>query len=248
MFYNIAKGGMEIMNICIIEDNKMEANFVSSMSIDVCKELKITEPSIYCFNSPDKFTDWIKCNKKIHVCFLDIDLQSEDNGIALAKIIKEKDHNTLIVFMTSYDNYFQDMVQVEPFRFLPKPFQYNEFYKIFVDIYKRIILKNSEKDCTYKFKNNGIIYSANLKEVIYMTSYKRKIIIMDVRDQHMEFYGKLDDVEIEVNSLTDKFIRINKSYLFNQNYIEYIGKNSISVQGLTYQISPKYRQKLKIIT
>ena len=150
--------------------------------------------------------------------------------------------------MTSYNDYFQEMVQAEPFRFLPKPFQYDDFHKIFVDIYKRIVLKNSEKDCTYRFKNNGIIFSVDLKDVIYMSSYKRKILIKDIRDQHMEFYGKLDDVEIEINSLTDKFIRINKSYLFNQNYIEYIGKNSISVQGLTYQISPKYKHNVKNIT
>ncbi|MBD5395894.1 MAG: hypothetical protein HDR71_16905 [Lachnospiraceae bacterium] len=64
----------------------------------------------------------------------------------------------------------------------------------------------------------------------------------------MEFYGKLDNVEIEIKALTTKFIRINKSYLFNKDFIENIGKNSITVCGVSYQVSPKYKHNIENIT
>lgn len=232
------------MNICIIEDNKLEADYVNKMTLDACKELKISEPNIFIFYSSVDFYKWLHEGNTIDACFLDIDLQCEDNGIEIAKKIKEKDFKTLIIFTTSYDNYFREMVQVEPFRFLSKPFQYTDFYKVFMDIYKRIILRKSESDCIYQFKNNGVIFSADLRNITCFSSYKRKIIISDIQNQNMEFYGKLDDVEMEVRTITNKFVRINKSYLFNRDYIDVWGRNFISIGGLEYQISPKYKNNI----
>lgn len=236
------------MNICVIDDNIITAKCVCKMVVDSCTNLNLSMPNVNFFTSPSDFLKWFDYNSVVDACFLDIDLKHEVNGLILAKRIKEINYHTLLIFMTSYDTYFTEMVQVEPFRFLSKPFQYQDFHRIFVDVYKRIILKQSENDCIYKFKNNGIIFSTNLKDVIYVSSYMRKIIMMDIRNQHMEFYGKLDQVERDIKSLTDKFVRINKSYLFNKDYIENIGKNTITVKNVTYHISPKYKQNLEIIT
>ena len=237
------------MNIVVLDDHLIITEGIDKMIINSCHDLKISEPNIFNFTTSQDFISWFnEQNIDIDVCFLDLDLNSEINGLDIAKIVKSKNYHTLLVFITSFENYFTKMVQLEPFRFLDKPFNYEEFHKIFVDIYKRIVLKNFEKDCSYRFKNNGITFSINLKDVIYISSYKRKIIMLNTRNEYIDFYGKLDAVEIEVNSLTDKFIRINKSYLFNKDYIDVIGKNSITVQGVVYQISPKYKHNLEIIT
>lgn len=237
------------MNICILDDTTFTIEHVKKMILSSCEELKISEPNIFSFVSPEDFTDWIHSHHNLDVCFLDVNLEHKIDGLEIAKLIKDTNYHTLIVFMTSYDSYFPDMVQVEPFRFLPKPIESKKFSDIFHAVYDRIILKKSEEHVPiYKCKNNGIIFPVNLNEVIYFTSYKRKIYVHDTKNFNVEFYGKLDDVEKEIRSLSNKYIRINKSYLLNKDYIENIGKNSVSVEGVTYAISPKYRNNLKIIT
>ena len=237
------------MNICVIDDCKFTIESIEKMIIESSKELNITQPNVYSFTEPHSFISWLSKNNSVDACFLDIKLENEIDGLKIAKLIKDKNYHTLIVFMTGYDGYFPEMVQVEPFRFLPKPIEYDKFYTIFNDIYNRIVLKKSEERIPkYMYKSNGITYAIDLDEIIYFSSYKRKIHIHRKIHSDIDFYGKLDEVEEEIRSMTNKFIRINKSYLFNADYIDYIGKNTISVEGIEYTISPKYRDNIKIIT
>ena len=113
---------------------------------------------------------------------------------------------------------------------------------------KRIKQQILDHKCNYKYKINGITFLVDLNDIIYVSSYKRKIILCGKNGDTTEFYGKLDIVEKEIKSLTDKFIRISKSYLFNREYIENVGKNSVSVQGINYKVSPKYKDNIKIVT
>lgn len=237
------------VNICVLDDNDITIEYVKKMSAIASQELKTESPNIFCFVSPKEFMNWLDHEEiNIDVCFLDINLQSQVNGIDIAKLIKDINYHTLIVFMTSYDNYFADMVQVEPFRFLQKPFEYKNFYEIFVAVDKRIKQQILDHKCNYKYKINGITFLVDLNNIIYVSSYKRKIILCGKNGDTTEFYGKLDIVEKEIKSLTDKFIRISKSYLFNRDYIENVGKNSVSVHGINYKVSPKYKDNIKIVT
>lgn len=234
------------MNICVIDDNQFTADSVSQMALHSCHRLEIFNPAVFRFTSSGKFLTWLTKGSDItvDVCFLDIYLKSKVDGIDVAKIIKNKNHNTLLVFMTSYDHYFTEMVQAEPFRFLPKPFQYEDFHKVFLEVHNRITLKDAETKCIYPFKNNGITYSVNLYDVISISSYKRKIYMLNTKNENISFYGKLEQVKKDVELLTNQFVRISKSYLINKKFVESIGKKSITLQGITYNISPKYRSNL----
>lgn len=237
------------MNICVIDDFKPAIDSIKKMIIESSKKLNIPEPNVFNFTEPYQFIDWLSRNESVDICFLDIKFESEINGIKIAKLIKDKDYHTLIVFMTGYDDYFPEMVQVEPFRFLAKPIEFQNFYPIFNDAYNRIVLKKSEEhDPVYDCKCNGIIFRVNLNEVIYFSSYKRKISVHSRNTLNVSFYDKLDKVEEEIRAITNKYIRINKSFLVNRDFIEKISKNSIVVEGIEYVISPKYKDKIKIIT
>lgn len=231
------------MNICVLDDNNFTASSVSQMVMHSCHRLAISSPAVFRFTSSGKFLTWLAkdSNVAVDVCFLDIYLKSNVDGIEIAKVIKNKNHNTLLVFMTAYDHYFPQIVQAEPFRFLSKPFQYEDFHKIFLEVHNRIHLKDIETKCIYPFKNNGITYSVNLNDIISISSYKRKIYMLNVKKENISFYGKLDQVEKDVKLLTDHFIRINKSFLVNKGFVDSIGKNTLTLRGAVYKISPKYK-------
>lgn len=53
--------------------------------------------------------------------FLDIDMP-DLNGIEIAKIVKERNYKTQIVFTTAFNNYAYDAISTEPLDYLIKPF------------------------------------------------------------------------------------------------------------------------------
>ena len=43
------------------------------------------------------------------------------NGIEVARKIRENDADAILIYISSYDNYFIELFEVEPFRFIKKP-------------------------------------------------------------------------------------------------------------------------------
>lgn len=243
------------MKICIIDDNKKIAEGIKLMLLKnkdykniIDEELEID----VCFSSKDFYN--LSKETKFNICFLDINLEEESiNGLGLAKFIKRTNYRCLLIFVSSFDDYYRDVVQVEPFRFLKKPFKLEELYYIFIQACERIVLENNRQSSyLYNFTYNGLTHSVDLTNIIYIYSLKRKIYFVDGgKDKsEKEFYGKLDIVEEEINNMVDFFIRINKSILINKNYIESYGKNEVFINDEKLSISPKYKnnvlRKLKL--
>lgn len=239
------------MRISIVDDNKLITDGMKAMLLkcDTYKEIINEELEIdVCYSSKDFFQ--LPNKKDIDLCFLDINLEEESiNGLGLAKYIKKTNHRILLIFISSFDDYYCDMVQVEPFRFLHKPFMPEDLYRVFIEACERILLeKESKTSFLYKYTYNGIIHSVDLSCIKYIYSLKRKIYLVrgfvDDEKEINEFYGKLDLVEKEINELVDFFIRINKSILVNKYYIESYGKNEIYIDNEKLSISPKYKKEV----
>lgn len=228
------------MKVCVIDDIKITADAIKKMILSASNDIK---ENVECdvFYDSDRFCEWLDNGNTVDICFLDINLGDKNvNGLEIAKRLKSINYQTLIIFISDYNDYYVDMVQVEPFRFLHKPFTHREVIPIFKLAYERYRLQKYEHVCNYKYTYNGITFTADLNEVKYICSQKRKIYLYSENDIG-EFYGKLDEVEKEITTLSDCFLRINKSYLVNIKYIENFGKNELILDNQVLTISPKYK-------
>lgn len=172
------------------------------------------------------------CNKSnVDIVFLDIEL-GNDNGIQLSRKIKEINYNTLIIFISGYDNYYGDMVQAEPFRFMPKPLTSSEeIHKIVTLAYNRVVKVRDKtySDVFYKYNFKGIVYKINLSNIMYFCSMHRKIYIKFNNRTEDSFYYKLDELEAELSKISSDFIRISKSYLINKVYIDSVSMSVVTI-------------------
>ena len=228
---------MEI-EIVVIDDNKSVVEGIGTLLYMISTQKHI-DIKVYTFTNLDGFGDFIKTHK-IDICFLDIELGCNINGITLAKQIKKNNYKTLLIFLSSYDNYYKDLVQVEPFRFLSKPFSQKSFNEIFEAACNRV-LHLEKKKCYYTYSINGINFRTDLNDVLYISSYKRKVYMLNNKGETIEFYGKLDDVEQEIKELSDNFLRINKSYLINKLFVSKWGKNDVTIGDNVLNVSSKYK-------
>ena len=242
------------MNVCIVDDSKNVADAMKKVLLSYSKELK-EKIECYTFYNSEDFNKWIDDNS-VDICFLDINLKIEEDayGLKIAKRLKQINYRTLIIFISGFNDYYVDMVQFEPFRFLHKPFTFDEFITVFKLAYERYSLQNYESVCRYEFKYNGIVFSTDLNKVKYIYSLKRKICMKTSRGDILEFYGKLDKVESEILELSKNFLRIGKSYLVNIKYIKSFNKSFVQIDDEEFSIGAKYKDNVldvldsKIIT
>ena len=74
------------------------------------------------FNNGRNLLEMIRNGKSYDIIFLDIDLKDDYLGTDTGHFIKIISPNTLIIYMSAYDNYYSKIVHAEPFDFIPKPF------------------------------------------------------------------------------------------------------------------------------
>lgn len=109
------------MNILIIDD---DVEMIKKLKKDLFNFFSgyVDKTYIYSYSS-----NYFSIDKTIDYdfCFVDIDL-IEENGIEVAKYIKEEQLKVKIVFISSYLNLIHDSLIVQPFYFIRKKYYKND--------------------------------------------------------------------------------------------------------------------------
>lgn len=194
------------------------------------------------FYSGVKLVEAVAEKDNFDIIFLDIEMDIM-NGIHTALKIREIDINVLLIYVSSHEGYFQQLFEVEPFRFIKKPINKKVFLDIFLKATQRLDM--SVKD--FHFQYNKSIIKIPLKEIMYFDSEKRTINI-HTENKIYTYYDKLDSVEKNVKNDKIVFIRIHKSYLVNYQYIKQWEYTQVTLyNGDSFQISEDRRKKIRKI-
>ena len=114
------------MKIAICEDQIEQANLLTSQIQNWAKENKINI-SIDNFSSAEAFLfEWIDYNK-YDIIFLDIEM-SKVSGIELSNIIREKNKEIDIVFVSGFFKYALHGYKVGALQYLLKPVKESDLY------------------------------------------------------------------------------------------------------------------------
>ena len=114
------------MKIAICEDQIEQANLLTSQIQNWAKENKINI-SIDNFSSAEAFLfEWIDYNK-YDIIFLDIEM-SKVSGIELSNIIREKNKEIDIVFVSGFFKYALHGYKVGALQYLLKPIKESDLY------------------------------------------------------------------------------------------------------------------------
>ena len=146
------------------------------------------------------------------VIFFDVEMPGE-NGIEIAKEIRQMDRSVIIIFLTSHRKYVFSSFLAEPLQYLVKPLQYSELAEI-MKIMEGKIQDNMEQQYVITF--NGVTTNIPLQDILYFESQGRIINVYTSRGVH-SFYASLNKVEKELKE--KNFVRIHQSYLVQMRYI-----------------------------
>lgn len=177
---------------------------------------------------------------KFDIVFLDIELE-RDNGIEVAQELKKNNPCCQIIFVSGYNRYYKEAFRVQPFQFVDKPIKKEEIIQVIQDV-AEVVIDNDE---VFSFEYKWQQYRILLKDILYFVSDSRMIFLFTQDGKKYEFYGKLSDVEEDINKQTDTFLRVHKSYLINMTYIKIFNSEKVIMQDdKVVQISTRKRKSV----
>ncbi len=173
------------------------------------------EYKIHIFDDYDEsFLEIInkKLSNKIYI--LDIETPSR-TGIDVARIIRNKDCNSIIIFLSGYES-LSSVVSKKNFLFLTFINKYDECEEHLTSTLNKVLEIIDAKEII-EFKDCGTFYRINVRDILYITTdtIERKSII------------KTDYAEIKINKtlkeivelLNNNFIKTHKSCIVNKNRV-----------------------------
>ena len=153
----------------------------------------------------------VRQNPYYDLAFLDIQMQEMD-GITLAKKLKEENGKIALFFVTNFDEYQDDAMDLHAFRYFSKPFDVIRLYSgldkameyidgAYIDLY----LYNQEAQ--QKFL---------VDDILYITRYNRQVIV-NALSGSFHVRESYDDLCERMPNLF--FYPVHKSFYVNLHYV-----------------------------
>lgn len=230
-----------MISIAICDDDRIFAETVERLLHKIAAELNISIKCEAFFDGSALMEAVIDQKTYFDLVYLDIEMKDMD-GIRAAQAIRNIDLPTLIVYVSCHEEYLKELFRTEPFRFISKPIDRDEFRTVFLSACERI--QKSAGYFTFSYKK--AIYKIPFNRIAYFESNSRVITVhmSDTEETEADkFYGKMNDLEKQVASMNNRFLRIHQSFLVNFDHVKSISFASVvMLDGTELQISED-RQK-----
>lgn len=207
------------MKILICDD---EQQYVDELKIHIenFMQSRVADFTIDTANNPQAVAD---SNEIYQLAFLDIQMD-ELNGISLAKTLKEHNSKIVIFFVTSYNDYQDEAMDLRAFRFFEKPLNADRLYsglekameyidESYVDFY--VWTDNEHKQIL-------------VDDVIYVERGNRQVTLVTTQGNFTTRESFDEWCAILQNSF---FYRVHKSFIVNLHYVTGYKYSELFVQN-----------------
>lgn len=206
------------MKILICDDEKQ---YIDKLKMHIEEFMKSRSISfeIHTFNNPQQV---VESDTVYQLAFLDIQMDELD-GISLAKILKERNNKIVMFFVTSYNVYQDEAMDLRAFRFFEKPFDAERLHS---GLEKAMEYIDESYFDFYTYTNNEQ-KKMLVDDVIYVERGNRQVTLVTTQGNFTTKESFDEWCEILQNSF---FYRVHKSFIVNLHYVTSYKYSEIFVQ------------------
>ena len=209
------------MYVAICDDEAAHISYIEKYLV----QLKNIYPGLKwrSFDSAEKMLRFYQRNgNKFNILITDIEMDNM-NGVEMANIIRSKDQNIIIFFLTSHKDYAIQCFRAEPMNFWLKPLSFDVIDADFKRAYSRII--QSQKFIS--IIENRQIYEVRYKDIIYLEKWERKTIVYT---KAYEYRTNKSLADFQRGLDPNVFARVSQSYIVNMQYISEISDSLLQLK------------------
>lgn len=186
------------------------------------------ESRITKFSSGTSLLESIGDCSDFDVIFLDIKMKSPD-GMETARELRRRNYGGFLIFVTVLEELVFDAFEVSAYAYLVKPIENGRFEKTM----KR--LKKSLAENTVVIRKNGETSLVRFDEIVCCEVIDRKLYIHLSSGETVDFYGKLEELEIRLDS---RFFKCHRSFLINFTHLKkFCGSSAVMADGTEVPVS-----------
>lgn len=205
------------MKIALCDDNKATLDFIYHSVKEALDRRNVNAAIVPYTNS--KILLNAHAQNPYDVLFLDI-CMPETNGFDVAKEIRKKSKNTVIIFVTSKDELVYDSFEFMPFCFIRKD-NINSIKQNIEKVVDRLC-RHLKQSKSILLKLNGRIKKVLLHDILYLKS-DRHYVEYHLKDE--EVFRQRESMRDLENRLENfDFIKVHQRYLINLKYIKFVDK------------------------
>jgi len=201
--------------IAICDDEKNICTELTRILTDILGKQN-TKHEIDIYHTGEELCTQIENGAHYDLIFLDIEFaKNAINGVETGRLIRETYLNDLtsIVYISWEMKYSMQLFDIRPLNFLVKPLDYAKVEQT-VATYLRIAGLQS-REFSYKVGHDA--HKVQIKDIVYLQSDKRKLIMHLADGRKQEFYGNLKEVYQQLQRYD--FMLIHASCVVNYDYI-----------------------------
>lgn len=205
-------------------DDEMEVLHQMNGLLDRYRVERNEDITYAAFQSPFELLTEIEKGIRPDILFLDVVMPGQ-NGMDVAKEIRQYDTNVKIIFLTSSPEFAVESYTVGAYFYQLKPIWEESFFRLMDAVLS---------ECEKKKKNSLILHSKdgitriNLQQLEYCEVLGRKLLFHLENGAVLEGAGSLDDLAGQLMQYCN-FFRPHRSFLVNMEYIQNISSRSIKM-------------------
>lgn len=216
-----------MIKIAYCDDDLSALNEISGL-LDQYRIERKQEMSDAAFRSPLELLAEIERGARWDILILDI-LMPGENGISVAKEIRQYDQTIKIIFLTSSAEFALESYTVGAYFYQMKPIGDK---KAFFELMDSVISEcEKAQQCSLILRSKGGITRIDLNKLEYCEVIGRTLLFHLENEKVLESSGSLDELCKKLTQY-ENFLRPHRSFLINMEYIQNISYHTITMDSL----------------
>lgn len=197
----------DTVNIAICDD---EEKYLNELKIHIEEYIKNNFLNAQFFTTTDP-KELIESDTVFDLAFLDIQMDEAD-GITVAKELKKRNGKIILFFVTAFDEYQDEAMDLHIFRFFEKPFDVQRLYS---SLDKAMEYLNESYVDIFLY-NNKTHKKILVDDIVYIKRENRQVYFVT----NDEEYTTRESLEEWAEKLPNTFFYlVHKSFLINLHYV-----------------------------
>lgn len=208
------------MNILIIDDEINVCGMLEEILRDwIIRRKPECDINIITITGMPGLLSYLDDGNKADIVFMDIKLKKH-NGINLACKIQDINEKAVIIFMTGYTEYGEEIFKAKPFHFLIKPITAERVDKVMdsaAEFYKEI----SKSMLWFKIEN--VAYCVDKNEIYYIEASGKNVNIY-TKEKSYRVNESFKSIEAKTE---DILLKCHRSYIINPKKVRKCSRTQV---------------------
>lgn len=232
------------MKVVLCDDNiqdllKIEEMVLKYKTLNPDKNIELEK-----FSNPSRLYQSISEGNSSDIYILDM-LMPKMTGIDIGNQIRKSDNGSIIIYITSSDDYALDAYGVHALRYILKPVRKDKLFEALEFCFSYI---KEQPDSVYLVKTKGTLERVCYSEIEYIENSNRRLEVHMVNGEILKSLVIRKSFEEEINQIANEnnFWQVHKSFLVNFDYVKQLSPNSIMMKsGRKVPVSKARAAKVK---